>query len=125
MVGLSGPTNKAPARLPPQSGELETQDAGQVAGVQAYAPDQWVKPTKGAPGKGAPKPVVRPPDGRPILLYNDDCSVCRKISSWVIKSDEPSNGGHQLIDERPIGSDPEALKVLNPNLDIFDAYANV
>lgn len=61
----------------------------------------------------------------PILLYNDQCAVCRKISSWVIHNDDPKFGGHQLIDERPIGSDERALKKIDPRLNLWDVYAEI
>jgi len=61
---------------------------------------------------------------RPILLFNDECGVCRRIAHWVGGSlkktgDEPS------IIVRPIGEDPKALRILSPNLNIWDAYANI
>jgi hypothetical protein len=65
------------------------------------------------------------PSDRPILLFNSDCAVCRKISGWVIANDDPKNGGAQRIDERPIGYDPEELRKLNPNLDIWNAYETI
>jgi predicted DCC family thiol-disulfide oxidoreductase YuxK len=71
-------------------------------------PDLGLGPTRGA-----------------VLLYNDQCSVCRKVSGWVKASDEPKNGGNQRIDERPIGHDPEALKLVHPSIDIWDAYEKV
>src|SRR5258706_9098471 len=43
------------------------------------------------------------PSDRPILLFNSDCAVCRKIAGWVRKSDDPEHGGRGKIDERPIG----------------------
>jgi predicted DCC family thiol-disulfide oxidoreductase YuxK len=55
----------------------------------------------------------------PILLFNDECGVCRRIARWV------RNTGETSIFERPIGDDPEALRALNPNLDIWDAYATI
>ncbi len=61
---------------------------------------------------------------RPILLYNDECSVCRRVARWVHKS--AGNGSaERAILVRPIGDDPEALRLLNPDLDIWDAYANI
>jgi hypothetical protein len=64
-------------------------------------------------------------DGRAVMLFNDGCSVCRKLSSWVKRTDEPSNGGKQAIDERPIGHDPAALQAVNPNIDIWEAYEKI
>ena len=59
-----------------------------------------------------------------ILLYNDECAVCRFIARWVNQSVEQQAGGPSLI-VRPIGNDPLALRALNPGLDIWDAYANI
>jgi predicted DCC family thiol-disulfide oxidoreductase YuxK len=57
---------------------------------------------------------------KPILLFNDECGVCRHIAGWVQKSER----GASII-ERPIGDDPDALRALNPKLDIWDAYATI
>jgi hypothetical protein len=59
---------------------------------------------------------------RPILFFNDECSVCRGVSDWVKRSDAVKNGGRELIDERPIGSDREALARIDPRLDIWELY---
>jgi len=59
-----------------------------------------------------------------ILLYNDECGVCRRIAAWVKKSTISKNGDSSLI-VQPIGDDPKALKALNPHLDIWDAYATI
>lgn len=59
-----------------------------------------------------------------ILLYNDECGVCRRIAAWVEKSTISKNGNSSLI-VQPIGDDPKALKALNPHLDIWDAYATI
>jgi predicted DCC family thiol-disulfide oxidoreductase YuxK len=60
----------------------------------------------------------------PILLYNDECAVCRAIAHWVQTS--APRGTHEAnLVERPIGDDPEALRALNPGLDIWDAYATI
>ena len=61
---------------------------------------------------------------RPLLLFNDECGVCRGIARWVQKAGE-NPVGHTGIDERPIGDDPAALRLLNPDLDIWDAYATI
>jgi len=61
---------------------------------------------------------------KPILLFNDECGVCRRIAHWVQKSAQSTSGETSII-ERPIGSDPEALRALNPDLDIWDAYATI
>ena len=60
-----------------------------------------------------------PEQGKPILLFNDECGVCRRIARWVRMSGETS------IIERPIGDDADALRSLNPDLDIWDAYATI
>ncbi|SEF43757.1 Protein of unknown function, DUF393 [Bryocella elongata] len=60
----------------------------------------------------------------PILLFNDACAVCRVIAHWVMQSAEREMGGATLI-VRPIGTDPVALRAMNPGLDIWDAYANI
>jgi predicted DCC family thiol-disulfide oxidoreductase YuxK len=60
-----------------------------------------------------------PEKSKPILLFNDECGVCRRIAGWV------RNSGETSIVERPIGDDPEALRSLNPGLDIWDAYATI
>jgi hypothetical protein len=75
--------------------------------------------------RSLPSAASEPKLERPVLLFNSECSVCRTISGWVIASDEPKNGGDQALDERPIGHDPDALKKLHPNLDIWDAYAEI
>jgi len=62
--------------------------------------------------------------GKPTLLFNDECAVCRVIARWVIRSAERSAGGASII-VRPIGNDPLLLRTLNPALDIWDAYANI
>jgi predicted DCC family thiol-disulfide oxidoreductase YuxK len=60
-----------------------------------------------------------------LLLYNDECGVCRAIARWVQKSAQPKPGEASLIVERPIGNDPVALRALHPDLDIWDAYATI
>ncbi len=61
---------------------------------------------------------------KPILLFNDECAVCRRIGHWVQKSAR-SKSGDTSITVRPIGDDPEALRSLHPDLDIWDAYETV
>jgi predicted DCC family thiol-disulfide oxidoreductase YuxK len=61
---------------------------------------------------------------KPILLFNDECGVCRRIAHWVQKS-APDKSGEASIIEQPIGDDPEALRLLNPDLDIWDAYETI
>lgn len=55
----------------------------------------------------------------PVLLFNDECGVCRRIASWVVKSADAR------IEVRPIGDDPAALRAIAPGLDIWDAYATI
>ncbi len=61
---------------------------------------------------------------KPILLFNDECSVCRRIGNWVKRSAQSKTGEAALI-EQPIGDDPVALRALNPDLDIWDAYETI
>jgi predicted DCC family thiol-disulfide oxidoreductase YuxK len=61
---------------------------------------------------------------KPILLFNDECGVCRHIARWVRKAAR-SAAGEALVVERPIGDNPDALRSLNPALDIWDAYATL
>jgi len=61
---------------------------------------------------------------KPVLLYDDQCGVCRHIASWVRKmARDPS--GSSTITDRPIGNDPKALRELNADLDIWEAYATI
>ena len=60
----------------------------------------------------------------PVLLFNDECGVCRWIARWVKKSATTRTGAMRL-DVRPIGDDPAALSLLSPHLDIWDAYATI
>jgi predicted DCC family thiol-disulfide oxidoreductase YuxK len=62
-------------------------------------------------------------DGR--LLYNDECSVCRRIAAWVKRSAQDEDTGARGLVERPIGDDPAELESLRPGLDIWDAYATI
>jgi predicted DCC family thiol-disulfide oxidoreductase YuxK len=59
-----------------------------------------------------------------ILLYDDQCGVCRHIASWVRKLARSQSGNSSMLDQ-PIGNDPEMLRALNPDLDIWDAYATI
>jgi predicted DCC family thiol-disulfide oxidoreductase YuxK len=68
---------------------------------------------------GAEKTVAKP-----ILLYNDECAVCRHIAKWVQRVGKDKAGETRLV-ERAIGDDPAALRALSPNLDIWDAYATI
>ena len=61
---------------------------------------------------------------KPILLYNDECAVCRRIGDWVRRSSLNKSGEATII-VRPIGDDPEDLRTLNPSLDIWDAYETI
>lgn len=60
----------------------------------------------------------------PILLFNDECAVCRSIAHWVRKSAEGEPGGPRIV-QQSIGDDPDALRLLNPELDIWDAYETI
>jgi predicted DCC family thiol-disulfide oxidoreductase YuxK len=61
---------------------------------------------------------------RPILLFDDECGVCRRIAGWVRRSARLETGQSSIV-VRPIGSDPGALRALNPDLDIWTAYATI
>jgi predicted DCC family thiol-disulfide oxidoreductase YuxK len=65
-----------------------------------------------------------PKQTKPILLFDNECGVCRHIAHWVHRSAMLESGESSII-ERPIGDDPEALRALNPDLDIWDAYATI
>jgi predicted DCC family thiol-disulfide oxidoreductase YuxK len=67
---------------------------------------------------------LKSPSSTPILLFDDECGVCRHIARWVKKSAASTSQDYEL-DVRPIGNDPEVLRSLNPNLDIWDAYATI
>ena len=60
----------------------------------------------------------------PILLFNDECGVCRHIGHWVQKSAQSNSVGLSII-VQPIGDDPEVLRLLNPDLNIWDAYETI
>ena len=61
---------------------------------------------------------------KPILLFNDECAVCRHIGHWVERSAENKSGDRSIM-VQPFGDDPERLRSLNPNLDIWDAYETI
>lgn len=61
-------------------------------------------PTAGAPVAARP--------ATPILLFDDECAVCRRMASWV-KSIARTASGEATVDVRPIGEDPEALRRLS------------
>jgi hypothetical protein len=46
------------------------------------------------------------------------------VADWVHKSGGKESAERAIL-ERPIGDDPEELRTLNPNLNIWDAYANI
>jgi predicted DCC family thiol-disulfide oxidoreductase YuxK len=68
--------------------------------------------------------ITQTQQNAPILLFNDECGVCRRIAKWVKKSAATAPGVSSII-ERPIGDDPEALLALNNDLDIWDAYETI
>jgi len=58
----------------------------------------------------------------PLLLFDGACAVCDRIGHWVQKAAHPRSG-MATLEARAIGNDPTELRTLNPNLDIWDAYA--
>jgi predicted DCC family thiol-disulfide oxidoreductase YuxK len=48
----------------------------------------------------------------PVLLFNDECGVCRSIASWVKRQVQAGSGTTSIV-VRPIGQDPEELRALN------------
>ena len=58
----------------------------------------------------------------PMLLYDDGCATCTRIARWVQRSASGKSGEPSII-ERPVGNDPAELRRLNPDLNIWDAYA--
>jgi predicted DCC family thiol-disulfide oxidoreductase YuxK len=60
----------------------------------------------------------------PVLLFNDECAVCSSIGGWVKRSAAEESGSATIV-VRPIGDDPEEVRLLNPGLDIWDAYATI
>jgi len=61
---------------------------------------------------------------KPILLFNDECAVCRHIGHWVQRSAQSKTGDTSIL-VQPIGDDPVSLRSLNPDLDIWDAYETI
>jgi len=61
---------------------------------------------------------------RPTLLFNDECGVCRRIARWV-RAVAQDQGKDSLLDVQAIGEDPQALRALNPTLDIWATYDTV
>jgi predicted DCC family thiol-disulfide oxidoreductase YuxK len=59
----------------------------------------------------------------PILLYDDECGVCRSMARWV-RQLARGPAGEPTIEVLAIGEDPEALRRLNPTLDIWKTYAS-
>lgn len=73
--------------------------------------------------ESVPLPLT-PKLSQPILLFDDECGVCRHIARWVRKS-AAGKGGDTSLTVRPIGNDPLALRSLDPDLNIWDAYATI
>ena len=61
--------------------------------------------------------------GKPILLFDDECGVCRFIARQVRKA--AGNPATATLIIQPIGADPQALRSINPGLDIWAAYATI
>jgi hypothetical protein len=70
-----------------------------------------------------PSPTIHQ-QARPILLFDDECGVCRRTARWVQGSARLESGESSII-VRPIGADPDALRSLNRDLDIWKAYATI
>ena len=68
--------------------------------------------------------VEIPKQTKPLLLFDDECAVCRHIAHRVIKLARSKSGETSLI-VNPIGNDPELLRSLNPDLNIWDAYETI
>ena len=60
----------------------------------------------------------------PVLLFNDECGVCRSIAGWVKKQVQAGSSTPSIV-VRPIGQNPEELRALNQDLNIWDAYATI
>ena len=60
----------------------------------------------------------------PLLLINDECGVCRRIAGWVERSASKATAPPSIT-EQPIGDDPESLRRLNGELDIWAAYETI
>jgi predicted DCC family thiol-disulfide oxidoreductase YuxK len=60
---------------------------------------------------------------KPILLFDDECGVCRFIARQVRKA--AGNPATATLVIQPIGADPQALRAINPGLDIWAAYATI
>jgi predicted DCC family thiol-disulfide oxidoreductase YuxK len=59
-----------------------------------------------------------------VLLFDDECNVCRHIAAWVTRSAQTKAGPSSLV-VQPIGEDPQVLERLSPGLSIWDAYATI
>ena len=59
---------------------------------------------------------------KPLLLFDGECAVCRRIAGWVKRSADKKVCGASII-ERPIGNDPGEIHSLNSSLNIWDAYS--
>lgn len=127
--GHSHRAHQHAARSPrPGQGQKLAQLRLVKAGAAQVSADTFVRPTTPPPAPAAALPApaaeAAPKQTLPILLYNGDCAVCRRIAGWVQAAEAKNPGGANLI-ERPIGDDPDALLALNPNLNIWDAYSAV
>jgi predicted DCC family thiol-disulfide oxidoreductase YuxK len=69
-----------------------------------------------------PDTVAEPTSRAPVLLFDGQCTPCRRLAAWVQES-AGGEGPAAAVVVRPVGEDPEALLALNPDLDIWAAYA--
>jgi hypothetical protein len=67
-------------------------------------------------------PRVSAVRSKPLLLFDDECAVGRHMARWVQSSAQDRRGEAAVV-VRAIGEDPDALRELNPDLDIWDVYA--
>ena len=67
--------------------------------------------------------TTTPIQSEPILLFDGQCGVCRRIAGWV--QTEATRSGEARLIVRPIGDDPQELRALNRDLDIWEAYATI
>lgn len=70
--------------------------------------------------------TTSPETGRrsPVLLYNDECVVCRRIAAWVERA-AVNQSGRTTMDVEPIGGDPDGPLLRGSGLDIWDAYETI
>jgi len=61
---------------------------------------------------------------KPILLFNDECAVCRHIGHGC-NGRRRANLARRASSYDPFGDDPGTLRSLNPDLDIWDAYETI